>query len=74
MMVDILNMEVNKFGAIKDKFVKEFSPEDYEYIEEVGGRGHHHLPPPRGGGASWCGARPVTRPGVSSPPPNSRSL
>lgn len=34
LMVDILNMEVKKFGSIKDKFVEEFSLEDYEYIEE----------------------------------------
>jgi len=34
LMVDIMKMELSKFAAIKEKFVEEFTPQDYEYIEE----------------------------------------
>jgi len=34
LMVDIMKMEMEKFAAMKDKFVAEFSLEDYEWIEQ----------------------------------------
>ena len=48
-MVEVLNKELEKFVAIKEKFVDEFSLEDFDYIDEVGGSINHfaskcHLP------------------------------
>ena len=37
LMVEVLNKELEKFVAIKEKFVDEFSLEDFDYIDEVGG-------------------------------------
>ena len=34
-MVEVLNKELEKFVAIKEKFVDEFSLEDFDYIDEV---------------------------------------
>jgi len=34
LMVEVLNKELDKFVSIKDKFVDEFSLEDFEYIDE----------------------------------------
>ena len=34
-MVEVLKKELDKFVAIKEKFVDEFSLEDFEYIDEV---------------------------------------
>ena len=36
LMVEVLNKELEKFVAIKEKFVDEFSLEDFDYIDEVG--------------------------------------
>ena len=36
MMVNIMRKELEKFSKMKEKFVEEFSPEDYEYIFQVG--------------------------------------
>ena len=36
MMVNIMKEELEKFRKMKEKFVEEFSPEDYEYISQVG--------------------------------------
>jgi len=33
-MVDVMNMELDKFAAAKDKFVKDFCKEDFDYIEQ----------------------------------------
>jgi len=33
-MVEILNLELDKFATVKDKFVDEFSEEGYEYIDQ----------------------------------------
>merc|ERR1711970_222931 len=35
MMLDTLNMEINKFSKIHDKFIKKFTEEDYNYIMTV---------------------------------------
>ena len=35
LMVEVLNKELEKFVAIKEKFVDEFSLEDFDYIDEV---------------------------------------
>ena len=35
LMVEVLKKELDKFVAIKEKFVDEFSLEDFEYIDEV---------------------------------------
>ena len=35
LMVEVLNKELDKFVSIKDKFVDEFSLEDFDYIDEV---------------------------------------
>lgn len=34
-MVDIMKMELDKFVKIKEKFVDEFSLEDYNYLIQV---------------------------------------
>ena len=34
-MVEVLNKELEKFVAIKEKFVDEFSLEDFDYIDDV---------------------------------------
>ena len=34
-MVEVLNKELEKFVAIKEKFIDEFSLEDFDYIDEV---------------------------------------
>ena len=34
-MVEVLRKELDKFVSIKEKFVDEFSLEDFEYIDEV---------------------------------------
>ena len=84
LMVEVLNKELEKFVAIKEKFVDEFSLEDFDYIDEVGGSINHfaskclcHLPSvpsARDGGANWSGVARVIRPGDSSPPPSSLFL
>ena len=43
LMVDVLNKELDKFVSIKDKFVDEFSLEDFEYIDEVRGLGNKYF-------------------------------
>ena len=35
LMVEVLRKELDKFVSIKEKFVDEFSLEDFEYIDEV---------------------------------------
>ena len=75
LMVEVLRKELDKFVAIKEKFVDEFSLEDFEYIDEVRiGRkrfcNEAHLPP-RAGGANWSAVAQATRRGGSSPPPSS---
>ena len=35
LMVEVLKKELDKFVSIKEKFVDEFSLEDFEYIDEV---------------------------------------
>ena len=35
LMVDIMKMELDKFVKIKEKFVDEFSLEDYNYLIQV---------------------------------------
>merc|ERR1712029_235510 len=34
MMINILTTEVNKFNNIKEKFVEEFSEDDFDYIDQ----------------------------------------
>ena len=79
LMVEVLNKELDKFVSIKDKFVDEFSLEDFEYIDEVR-IGQQRLPckfcndahlPLRAGGTNWFAVALVTRRGGSSPPPSS---
>ena len=43
--VEVLNKELEKFVAIKEKFVDEFSLEDFDYIDEVSGSIKTILPP-----------------------------
>jgi len=33
-MVDIMNMELDKFNKIREKFIQEFSVQDFTYISE----------------------------------------
>ena len=35
LMIDIMKMEVQKFNGIKDKFIDEFSKDDFDYIDQV---------------------------------------
>ena len=85
LMVEVLNKELEKFVAIKEKFVDEFSLEDFDYIDEVRvaqsiillQSSICHLPSvpsARDGGANWSGVARVIRPGDSSPPPSSLFL
>ena len=85
LMVEVLNKELEKFVAIKEKFVDEFSLEDFDYIDEVGGfikiilpqSAICHLPSvpsARDGGVNWSGVAQEIRPGGSSPPQSSLFL
>ena len=79
LMVEVLNKELEKFVAIKEKFVDEFSLEDFDYIDEVRMAQSFCLkvpsvPSARDGGANWSGVARVIRPGDSSPPPSSLFL
>ena len=74
LMVEVLRKELDKFVAIKEKFVDEFSLEDFEYIDEVRigqwrfsfvTMAHLSL---RAGGTNWSAVAQVTRRGGSSPP------
>ena len=78
LMVEVLRKELDKFVSIKEKFVDEFSLEDFEYIDEVRiGRkrfcNEAHLPP-RAGGANWSAVALETRRGGSSRQPSSLFL
>ena len=35
LMIDIMKMELQKFNGIKEKFIVEFSKEDFDYIDQV---------------------------------------
>ena len=35
LMIDIMKMEVQKFNGIKEKFIDEFSKDDFDYIDQV---------------------------------------
>ena len=73
LMVEVLRKELDKFVAIKEKFVDEFSLEDFEYIDEVRTGNFEtmaHLPL-RAGGTNWSAVAQVTRRGGSSLPLNS---
>ena len=35
LMIDIMRMEAQKFNGIKEKFIDEFSKEDFDYIDQV---------------------------------------
>ena len=81
-MVEVLNKELEKFVAIKEKFVDEFSLEDFDYIDEVRMAQSFCLkvpfvpsvPSARVGEANWSGVAQEIRPGDSSPPPSSLFL
>ena len=35
-MIDIMKMEIEKFNGIREKFIDEWSQEDFDYIDQVG--------------------------------------
>ena len=36
LMIDIMKMEIEKFNGIREKFIDEWSQEDFDYIDQVG--------------------------------------